>query len=58
MMIVRRVVASALSDLRSGCRLAVAVWPVLGPCWLIGVQEAYAKLGDESCDHVADLREC
>jgi hypothetical protein len=20
--------------------------------------EAYAKLGDESCDHVADLREC
>jgi hypothetical protein len=21
-------------------------------------EEAYAKLGDESCDHVADLREC
>jgi hypothetical protein len=30
MMIVRCVVASALPDLRAGCRLAVAVRPVLG----------------------------
>src|SRR5690349_5880060 len=30
MMIVRRVVASALAHLRSGCQLAVAVWPALG----------------------------